>query len=153
MSADFKSHVLRRDEKGFFGVPFKRWLLAGCGGGLTYTLVNMVAASWAIPIAAIVTVAFVVMTGQRGGLPLWQRLIYHLRGRLILAAAKQPQSVAATLAQTLDLPTEAAVIHGAVIFAPPPQSGAVDLRDWIIYAGTAEADGLTFVTAPFEDTP
>ena len=41
MSADFKSHVLRRDEKGFFGIPFKRLLLAGVGGGLTYTLVNL----------------------------------------------------------------------------------------------------------------
>ena len=31
--ADFKSHVLRRDEKGIFGIPFKRLLGCGLGGG------------------------------------------------------------------------------------------------------------------------
>ena len=33
MAVDFKSHVLLRDEKGLFGIPFKRWLGAGVGGG------------------------------------------------------------------------------------------------------------------------
>lgn len=41
MAADFKSHVLLRDEKGFFGIPFKRLLLGGVGGGLTYTVFNL----------------------------------------------------------------------------------------------------------------
>ena len=41
MAADFKSNVLLRDEKDFFGVPFKRLLLSGVGGGLTYTLFNI----------------------------------------------------------------------------------------------------------------
>lgn len=31
MVAEFKSHVLSRDEKGFMGIPFKRLLLAGGG--------------------------------------------------------------------------------------------------------------------------
>ncbi|MEM9955429.1 MAG: hypothetical protein AAF846_27755 [Chloroflexota bacterium] len=49
MAADFKSHVLRRDEKGFFGIPFKRLLLAGVIGGLAYTFSNIFLSLWAIP--------------------------------------------------------------------------------------------------------
>ncbi len=41
MAADFKSHVLMRDEKGFMGIPFKRLLLAGVCGGLTYTIARI----------------------------------------------------------------------------------------------------------------
>lgn len=32
MAADFKSHILSRDEKGFGGVPFKRLLFGGIAG-------------------------------------------------------------------------------------------------------------------------
>ena len=49
MAADFKSHVLMRDEKGLFGIPFKRLLLAGVGGGLTYTIFNLAAAGLVHP--------------------------------------------------------------------------------------------------------
>ena len=41
MAADFKSHVLLRDEKGLFGIPFKRLLLAGVGGGIPASLVQI----------------------------------------------------------------------------------------------------------------
>jgi hypothetical protein len=86
MAADFKSHVLLRDEKGFFGIPFKRLLLGGVGGGLTYTLCNIVMPAWAIPAGVVLAIFVLVMTGTRGGLPLWQRLLYRVRGSLLLAA-------------------------------------------------------------------
>jgi hypothetical protein len=60
MAADFKSHVLLRDEKGFFGIPFKRLLLAGVGGGLTYTLCNIAIPNWSIP-AGVVFAIFVLV--------------------------------------------------------------------------------------------
>ena len=41
MTADFKSHVLRRDEKGFAGIPFRRLLVSGVSGGLVYTLTRI----------------------------------------------------------------------------------------------------------------
>ena len=80
MSADFKSHVLRRDEKGMFGIAFKRLLLAGVGGGLVYTFVRLALPEWSIIVGVLVAVAFLVLMGQRGGLPLWQRGWYRLRG-------------------------------------------------------------------------
>ena len=59
MAAEFKSHVLRRDEKGLFGIPFKRLLLGGVGGGLTYTLTNLALPGWSIPLAIITALLIV----------------------------------------------------------------------------------------------
>jgi hypothetical protein len=47
MAADFKSHILSRDEKGFGGIPFKRLLFGGIAGGFTYTLFR-----FALPVLA-----------------------------------------------------------------------------------------------------
>jgi len=148
MSADFKSHVLRRDEKGLFGVPFKRWLLAGCGGGLVYTVTNMMATSWAIPIAGITAVSLLVFTGSRGGIPRWQRWWYHLRGMLLLGAARQADGWQSWLATTLELPVGLVQLEGAQVFAPPQSAVEIDLREWITFAHAAETDGLVFVDAP-----
>ena len=103
MAASFKSHVLLRDEKGFMGVPFKRLLLAGVGGGLTYTLFNIALPDLALVAGVGVAVVTVVMTGTRGGIPLWQRLTYRVRGALLLAASRDTQSVFGRLALALDL--------------------------------------------------
>ena len=46
MAAELKSHVLLREEKGFLGIPFKRLLLAGVGGGLVYTLGKIALPDW-----------------------------------------------------------------------------------------------------------
>jgi hypothetical protein len=156
VAANFKSHVLRRDEKGFFGVPFKRLLLAGVGGGLTYTIVNLALRQWSIPAAVIVAIAIVVLTGPRGGLPLWERLLYRLRGSLLLAAARQPRSLIAQLTHTLDLPLDLVRLDGAQVFAPPTPNVEVDLREWITFATAPDADhddGLVFVDSPLRNEP
>ncbi|MBK8139272.1 MAG: hypothetical protein IPK52_26215 [Chloroflexi bacterium] len=151
MAADFKSHVLLRDEKGFMGVPFKRLLLSGVGGGLTYTLFNIAVPAWSLPAGVLMAVAMLGMTGTRGGIPLWQRLIYRLRGSLLLAAAHDPQSVFGSLAQALELPVELVRLDAAAIFAPAQVDYDVDMREWVTFARAAEADrgdGLVFVDAP-----
>lgn len=154
MAADFKSHVLLRDEKGFFGIPFKRLLLAGVGGGLTYTLCNMMMPNGSIPTGVVFAVLMLVMTGTRGGLPLWQRLIYQVRGSLLLAAARDTQSLWGSLAKTLDLPTDLVQLDAAVVFAPAQPNYDIDMREWVTFARAAEADrddGLVFVDAPMAE--
>ena len=148
MAADFKSHVLLRDEKGLFGIPFKRLLLAGVGGGMTYTIFNLALPGWSILVAAITALLIVVLTGLRGGIPLWQRLIYRLRGSLLLIAARRPRSAIGQLTEILELPVALARLDGARVFAPPTKSVAVDLREWITFAHAQETDGLVFVDAP-----
>ena len=74
MSADFKSHILSRDEKGFAGIPFKRLLFGGITGGLTYTFFRFMLPQFAVPVGIIVALTMIMMTAPRGGLPLWMRL-------------------------------------------------------------------------------
>ncbi|MFQ3647598.1 MAG: hypothetical protein SNJ80_11765 [Anaerolinea sp.] len=151
MAADFKSHVLRRDEKGLFGIPFKRLLLAGVGGGMAHTIFNLAVPSWSIPVAVVTALLTIALTGLRGGIPLWQRLIYRLRGTLLLIAARYPRSLIGQLAETLELPVELTRLDGARVFAPPSPSVDVDLREWITFAHAQETDGLVFVDAPLKE--
>ena len=154
MAADFKSHVLLRDEKGFFGIPFKRLLLAGVGGGLTYTVCNIVMPGGSIPAGAAFALLVLVLTGTRGGLPLWQRLIYRVRGSLLLAAARDTQGLFGSLAQALELPVELVQLDAALVFAPAQPTYDVDMREWVTFARAAEADrddGLVFVDAPMTE--
>jgi len=151
LAADFKSHVLLRDEKGLFGIPFKRLLLAGVGGGLTYTIFNLALTAWAIPVAVITALAIVILTGLRGGIPLWNRLVYRLRGTLLLIAVRFPRSPLGQLTEMLDLPTDLVRLDGARVFAPPTGNIDIDLREWITFAYASEEDGLVFVDAPLKE--
>jgi hypothetical protein len=148
VAADFKSHVLLRDEKGVFGIPFKRLLLAGVGGGLTYTVFNLALREWSIPVAAVTGIAIIVLTGLRGGIPLWNRLVYRWRGTLLLLAVRFPHSPIGRLTEALELPSDLVRLDGARVFAPPAGAVEIDLREWITFAHAGEQDGLVFVDAP-----
>ncbi len=154
MSADFKSHVLLRDEKGFMGIPFKRLLLAAVGGGLVYTIVRFASAGASVPVGAMCGITLLVMTGMRGGLPLWQRLLYQVRGALLLASAYRPSSGLGKLAAALELPSGLAKLDGAQVFAPLHSEVGIDLREWTLFTSPVEADhddGLRFVSDPLEE--
>ncbi len=154
MSADFKSHVLLRDEKGFLGIPFKRLLLAAVGGGLVYTIVRFASSGVSVPVGAFCGITLLVMTGMRGGLPLWQRLLYQVRGALLLAAAHQPTSSLGKLASSLELPSGLAKLDGAQVFASLHSDVGIDLREWTLFTSPVEADhddGLRFVSDPLEE--
>jgi hypothetical protein len=153
MTADFKSHVLRRDEKGFAGIPFKRLLISGVSGGLIYTLTRILMPGLALPSGIGVAVLTLILTGMRGGLPLWRRLWLRLRGTILLRAAQH--TLLAELARLLNLPLGLAQIDGSALFAPS-QAVGIDLREWVTFAQAREADhddGLVFVTAPSEVLP
>ena len=119
MAADFKSHVLRRDEKGFAGIPFKRLLLGGVSGGMTLIIARFAVGNLAFLLAALTCILALVLTGSRGGLPLWQRLLYRLRGSLMLAAERKPHSLSGRLGAALEMPTGLVVLDAEAVFAPP----------------------------------
>lgn len=154
MAADFKSHILSRDEKGFAGIPFKRLLFGGITGGLTYTVFRFMLPPLAVPVGIVVALAMIVMTAPRGGLPLWMRLWLNLRGRLLLAAARNPSGMAAELAKMLSLSADAAVLDSSRVFAPPAGLVEVDLSEWVTFARARDldrGDGLVFVAAPLDE--
>lgn len=152
MAADFKSHVLRRDEKGLFGIPFKRLLLAGCGGGMAYTFVNLIAPRWSIPVTLLFALSTLILTSPRGGIPLWGRLAYRLRGQLTLLAINHPNPITETFADVWNLSPSFVHLDSAVLFAPPQERGDVDLSEWVIFAHSDDADGLVFVDSPLQET-
>ncbi len=151
MAADFKSHILSRDEKGFGGVPFKRLLFGGIAGGFTYTLCRFALPNLAISAGIVVALLVVVLTAPRGGLPLWMRLWLNMRGSLLLAAATHPNGLANELAKLLNLSTDTAVLDGRAVFAAPAGLVEVDLSEWVTFARARDldkGDGLVFVNAP-----
>ncbi|MBE2269640.1 MAG: hypothetical protein IAE80_15495 [Anaerolinea sp.] len=154
MAADFKSHILSRDEKGFGGIPFKRLLFGGIAGGFTYTLCRFALPDVAIPAGVIVALLVVVLTAPRGGLPLWLRLWLNLRGSLLLTAASNPTGIAAELAKLLNLPLDTAKLDGRAVFAPPAGLVEVDLSEWVTFARARDldkGDGLVFVPSPLTE--
>jgi hypothetical protein len=153
MAADFKSHVLRRDEKGFMGIPFKRLLLGGVSGGMTLIIARFAVGNLAFLLAALTCILALALTGPRGGLPLWQRLLYRVRGSLMLAAERKPSSPTGRLGNTLDMPTGLVTLDAEVMFALPEGDGEADMTEWITFARADEADhdsGLVFVEKALE---
>jgi hypothetical protein len=157
MAADFKSHILSRDEKGFGGVPFKRLLFGGIAGGFTYTLCRFALPDLAIPAGVVVALMVVVLTAPRGGLPLWMRVWLNLRGSLLLAAASNPTGLVNEIAKFLNLSTDTARLDGRAVFVPPAGLVEVDLSEWVTFARARDldrGDGLVFVGSPLqEETP
>ena len=150
MAADFKSHILSRDEKGFGGVPFKRLLAGGIAGGCAYTLSRFLLPGGAIPIGLLGAVLVIGLTAPRGGLPLWLRLWFTLRGSLLLAATRQPEGLAAELVALLSLPLDVVRLDGQRLFAPPAALVELDLSEWVTFARARDLDrndGLVFVTS------
>ena len=153
MAADFKSHVLRRDEKGFMGIPFKRLLFSGVGGGMVLIFARFAVGNVAFLLAFAAFILALALTGPRGGIPLWQRLLYRLRGSLMLAAARNPNSLAGQLGSLLEVPTDLVTLDGGVVFAPPEGEVEADMTEWITFARADEADhdsGLVFLEKPLE---
>jgi hypothetical protein len=153
MAADLKSHVLRRDEKGFMGIPFKRLLLGGVSGGMTLIIARFAFGNLAFLLAALTFFLALALTGPRGGIPLWQRLLYRVRGNLMLAAERKPKSITGRLGTTFDMPTGLVTLDAGMIFTPPEGEVEADMTEWITFAHAGEADhdsGLVFVEKPLE---
>lgn len=151
MTAEFKSHVLRRDEKGFLGIPFKRWLLSGVSGGLVFAVGSIVVQGRAFILAALLAVALLILTGERYGMPRWLRWWLAWRGQLILQAERKPQGYAAQIAQFLEIPVLPTLhLDGNRLFAPTVLTAVSDLTAWVT---RVEPDGedLIFIENPLPD--
>src|SRR6266568_4129543 len=91
--AEFKSHILRRDEKGMFGVPFKRLLFSGLGGGMVTTICKIPLPDASVPLGILSAIALIILTAPRGGIPRWKHIVYAWRWRLMTAALTTPNSI------------------------------------------------------------
>src|SRR5688500_5470946 len=138
MVAELKSHVLRREEKGMFGIPFKRLLGAGIGAGVIFMVVRILLPISALPVGCFAFIALLILMAQSGGLTLYTRLLYRLRGWLIISAASQTAGRLAQIAEMLELPTHLVKQDSTQVFAPPEKEVVVDLAQWETYAAPNE---------------
>ena len=151
--ATFKSNVLLREEKGFAGIPFKRIMLAFMGGALAYMFSRFVVGGWSALVGVASAVLTVILTAPRGGIPLWQRLLYRLRGRLIMAQIDAPDSWLASLGKFMELHTDVLVFSGEDVFKMPDDDRAeqVDWSQWLAYTEAGQAisgEGIQVMEGP-----
>lgn len=150
--AEFKSHVTRRDEKGMFGVPFKRLLGCGLGTGALFTVLRMVLPDVAIPFGLSSFVLLLVMTTPRGGIPRWKHLLYGLRWRLLTAVALTPSSMAGQVGVALGLPAGAVDLDASVLFRLDEENAPrTALSDWVSFTqpfAQMEHDVMTLQRTP-----
>jgi hypothetical protein len=148
----FKSHILRRDEKGMFGIPFKRLLGAGLGGGLIITLTKIPLPSLSIPLGMVGAVLILILTTPRGGIPRWQQMFYEWRWRLKVAALSAPHSLLGNVGLMFQLPAETTSIDGDGVFNPTDEAAPrTNLTDWVSFANPTDADhdeGMVFIKKP-----
>ena len=143
MAAQFKSNVRLREEKGFGSVSMKRLIFCGVGAVLVFMVLRFTPLSGvALPLLVVVFILLLVLTGSRGGLPLWQRLLLGLRGVLVLAAARKPHGAAAQVAQMLNLDPTIVHLSQSLLFKSKYKAVTdTDWSEWVIFANLEEAEG------------
>lgn len=143
MAAQFKSNVRLREEKGIGSVSMKRLIFCGVGAVLVFMVLRFTFLSNVALLMLVVVFAFLlILTGSRGGLPLWQRLLLGFRGGVVLAAARNPHGIAAQLAQMLNLDPSVVHLSQNWLFKSK-QTVRVDAdwSEWVIFANLDEAEG------------
>lgn len=147
--AEFKSHVLKREEKGVFGIPFKRLLGCALGAGGLFTGLRIVLPDVAFIIGAVSFIALLVLTAPRGGIARWKLIVYGVRWHLLTAAALTPKSVAGKCAQALGLPGEGIDLDTDRLFRVEDETPHTDLSDWVSFTQPLSAlDKLSFDATP-----
>ncbi len=159
MTATIKSHVLRRDEKGMFGIPFKRILLVLMVGGMSFSVLKLFVGEVAWVFALGIAIATLVLSAPHGGIPRYQRVIFGIRGNMMMAAHRSPRSLYGQLCQLLDLPVDdMAILDGEQIFKTP--EAKVDdenaLHEWEFFSIPESARpgaGFAILSAPMSELP
>ena len=139
-----KSHVLRREEKGFAGIPFKRLMMAAMGGAMVYMITSSTG-TLSMVLSGVSGLLVIVLTTPGGGLPLWQRLWYAIRARLMLTSFGQPTGLTARISQWLGLPVNQIEIDGNQVFRAEAEVQLTRIEDWQFFT---HGTGLTFAPPP-----
>lgn len=149
--AEFKSHVLKRDEKGLFGIPFKRLLGCGLGAGALFTGLRLALPDLAFVVGALSFIVLLLGTAPQGGIARWKHLSYALRWRLLTAAELAPKSLAGQMAHGLGLPGEGIDIDADTLFRVDADVPRTNLSDWVSFThplAEIEVNRLSFEASP-----
>jgi len=147
--ATFRGHVLKREEKGLLGIPFKRWLLSGLGAGLLMVVLRLFLPDVALFASGLTFVALLVYLSPRGGISRYQRALLDWRWSLRVAALQLPESFLGSLGRALGIDLRSLDLDGDEIFkAKASIAPRTALTDWVSFRDPAEVEGLRFVPLP-----
>ncbi|MCA9881997.1 MAG: hypothetical protein KC546_08620 [Anaerolineae bacterium] len=149
MAAQFKSNVRLREEKGFGSISMKRLIFSGTGAVFLFMGSRMTPfASMSLPILVGCFILLLVLSGSRGGLPLWQRLVLGWRARLLLVASEHPTGAASQIVLALNLNANDTHLRSSDVFQN--QKTVLRSKDnrWAIYSDVREVtqDGKSHST-------
>ena len=140
MTVELKSHVIRRDEKGLFGIPFKRLLAAAMTGGILLSVSqNTIGGAAGLALALGGGFGALVLTGSRGGIPVWRWLVYSARAWLLLTALDD-QSWLRWLVRAANLSPDLMTLDGARLFKSKQVETVTRLTDWPLYRSPTEPE-------------
>jgi hypothetical protein len=135
-----------------FGIPFKRLLLAACGGGMILVLSRIPFPDLSLPFGLIGVIALIWLTAPQGGIARWQMLLLDWQWRLVTAPVLAPGSALGHLARLLQLAVQSPDVTGEAIFAPDEDAAArTDLADWALFSApwaVDQGDGLLLLRSP-----
>ena len=150
--ATFKSHVLRRDEKGMLSIPFKRWLGAGLGGAVVMTLLKIFLPDLSIGAGLVGFVLALYFTSPQGGVARWQRLLLQWQWTLRVAVSTAPHGLLGQLGTSLQLSTAPLYLDGDTFFHPQGEvAPRTQLTDWVAFwrpLDVTTGNGLVFSQQP-----
>jgi len=127
MSERIKSRVLVREEKGIGSISLKRIIFSGLGAGFLFNIMNLTPLrAISFPMVFILFFSFIILSGNRFGIPLYLWFWKSWQGRLLLAARRSPQSLAAWLCKQLNWDIHDLTLDGNHLFAV----GVSQLDDW-----------------------
>ncbi len=147
----FKSHILRRDEKGVFGIPFKRLLGCGLGTGTQFTVLRLVMPDYAFIIGAVTLLLLLIYTTPRGGIPRWRHMVLNVQWQLLSAVTLTPDSIAGQLGHAVGLPVGQIDIDAEYLFnASDDEAPRTALTDWVSFSSASanSSSGLMFALTP-----
>jgi hypothetical protein len=140
MAAQFKSNVRLREEKGFGSISMKRLIFSGVGAVFIFMGSRMTPlAAFALPILVISFGVLLMLSGSRGGIPLWQRLLLGWRARLLLAAQDDLDGLAAQLVVALNLHPSDTRFNARNLYSKQRSLVAPKSSEWAIFNEVSEA--------------
>lgn len=117
MAARIKSRVMNREEKAFGAVDMNRMMTAGMGTGFVYALLRLMQVGFVlIPGVLISFIFFVWVTGRKGGVPRYMVFVYSWQAKLLIAARREPQSLAGRIARLVGWNISDVMLNGDMLF-------------------------------------
>ena len=117
MAARIKSLVTVREEKVFGSVDMNRLMTAGMASGFVYGMCRIIPIGLLqIPVIIFSFFFFIWLTGKKGGVLRYMVFIYSWQGRLMIAARRNPNSLAGRIASLAGWTTSDVIINGDNLF-------------------------------------